>query len=140
MALSTPLYRPAQLVNLFLNSFLPWYFWEEPGRIMRQYLAYARAIEEIFSFVFLLRTLLRPWKNIRDTTETKGINIGAMAQALTLNITSRMIGFLFRSCALLFAIVVQAALLAGFLSYLVVWFFFPAIFAYSLFFLSRSLL
>ena len=132
MELPTAVRHPLLLPSIFWGTFLSWYFWEEPKRIVKNYASYARAFEEIFSFVFLIRTLLKPWKNITDAYPQKGFNIGAIAQAFTLNMTARMIGFLFRFVTLLFGIAIQVTLLAGFLAYLLLWLFFPAIFLYGL--------
>ncbi|HLD32324.1 MAG TPA: hypothetical protein VJB10_01905 [Candidatus Peribacteraceae bacterium] len=115
------------LPGLFLGSFLPWYFFEEPKHIVKTYILYARAFHEIVSIKFLLLTLISPWKSIRDEYPSGGFNLGEFAQSLTLNITSRVIGFLFRIVTLTIGLAMQVALFVGFLAYIILWFFYPGI-------------
>ncbi|MCK5015508.1 MAG: hypothetical protein KAS32_00390 [Candidatus Peribacteraceae bacterium] len=114
---------------LFITSYLPWYFIEHPTKIIKTYFKYARAFFEIISVIFLLKTLLSPWKSIADEYPTNLMNIGEIAQVFTLNMTTRIIGLLFRLVALLFSIVSHICLLAGFLAYLLFWLTYPAILA-----------
>ena len=111
--------------GLFLGSFLPWYFFEEPRRIVQTYFAYAKAFMEVISIKFLLLTLISPWKSIKDEYSTKGFNLTAFLQSVTLNITSRVIGFLFRIVALSIGIVIQLILIVIFSAYLALWFAYP---------------
>lgn len=115
------------LPGLFLGSFLPWYFYEEPKHIIKTYIAYAAAFLEIISIPFLLRTLVSPWKSITDEYEVKGFNFSELAQSLTLNVTSRVIGLLFRSITLIIGTVAQLVLLAFFLAYFVLWILYPGL-------------
>jgi len=118
--------HPASIGAIALR-FLPWYFLEMPRRIIQSFVEYVRTLIEIFSFWFLIKTFLKPWKSIVDQYPKKGLNIGLIAQAFTLNCTSRIIGMIFRTVA--FAIGVGAELLVCiiFLSILIVWLFFPII-------------
>ncbi len=115
------------LPGLCVRSLLPWYFYEEPKRIVKAYLAYAGAFLEVISIPFLLWTLLSPWKSITDEYPTNKLNVGELLQSLTLNITSRVIGFLFRIVALAIGISIQLVLLAFFVAYFVLWLLYPAI-------------
>jgi hypothetical protein len=115
------------LPGLFLGSFLPWYFYEEPKHIIKTYIAYAAAFLEIISIPFLLRTLLSPWKSITDEYEMKGFNFSELAQSLTLNVTSRVIGLLFRSITLIIGTAAQLVLFVFFLAYFVLWILYPGL-------------
>ena len=108
-----------------LTAFMRWYFKERPLEVLRGYFSYADAFNELFSFAFLLKTLVSPWKNIRDEYPTKGLNIEAMMQTFFLNLTARGIGLVIRIIAMLTGIVVQATLLVSFALYVVLWMTFP---------------
>lgn len=128
------------LPGLFLGSFLPWYFFEEPRRIIGNYFAYAAAFLEIISIPFLLRTLVSPWKSITDEYKVKGFNFSELAQSLTLNVTSRVIGFLFRSITLVIGLTAQILLLLFFLAYFIAWIIYPGVLIAAIaYFTSTSL-
>ncbi len=139
MGISTLLHHPAQLLSIIAH-FIPWYFLEMPKRIVRGYREYLRAIGEIFSFWFLIKTFLKPWKSIVDKYPKKGFNIGLIAQAFTLNCTSRIIGMIFRLTALLLGIVVEVIAFAIFIAVLGVWLMFPVILILDVFFLIGTFL
>ncbi len=111
--------------------FARWYLVQRPGEIARAYTAYAAAFGSMFSIIFLLKTLFAPWKSIRDSYPTKGFDVTAILQTLTLNVTARTIGCIIRLAALVFGIMLQIALFAGFALYIFLWVFFPilAVFA-----------
>ncbi|PIQ76656.1 hypothetical protein COU78_05175 [Candidatus Peregrinibacteria bacterium CG10_big_fil_rev_8_21_14_0_10_49_24] len=128
------------LPGLFLGSFLPWYFFEEPKHIVKNYIAYAAAFLEIISIPFLLRTLVSPWKSITDEYEVKGFNFSELAQSLTLNVTSRVIGFLFRSITLVIGIAAQILLFLFYLAYFIAWILYPGVLVAAIaYFTSTSL-
>lgn len=107
--------------------FIRWYFVQRPREIVRAYGAYAVAFGSMFSIIFLLKTLFAPWKSIRDAYPSKGFDLTAILQTLSLNITARAIGCVIRLGALLFGVVLQAALFAGFSLYILLWVIFPFI-------------
>lgn len=102
-----------------------WYFVTRPLLIIQSYKNYAAVFAESFSFVFLLRTLIAPWKNITDAYPKRGFDLNLMLQAMMFNIITRAIGCVVRLGAIFCGIVVQALLLIGFLGYLLVWILFP---------------
>lgn len=106
-------------------AFLAWYFGERPQEIVGSYLRYAGAFSESFAILFMLKTLLSPWKSITDEYPSKGINVEAFFATFFLNLTSRAIGFVFRICAIIMGIGIQLALLTGFAAYLAVWLTYP---------------
>tara|TARA_B100001971_G_C18029566_1_gene451798 strand:- start:344 stop:760 length:417 start_codon:yes stop_codon:yes gene_type:complete len=126
------------LPGLLLGSLLPWYFFEEPKRIVKTYGAYAGAFLEIISIKFLLLTLIKPWKSITDEYPTNKLNFSEIAQSLTLNITSRVIGFLFRIVALAVSIVIQSCLFVGFTIYLILWFLYPGVLVAGIAYLTST--
>ncbi len=109
------------------SLFIRWYLFQRPKEIAHAYTAYAAAFGSIFSIIFLLKTLFAPWKSIRDSYPTKGFDITAILQTLTLNLTARIIGCIIRLGALLFGLLLQIALFAGFSLYILLWMTFPLI-------------
>lgn len=125
---------------LHLRAFARWYVWEQPLWIVRRYREYATVFAEIFSFRFLLRTFFSPWKNIVDRYPAHGFQIGLIAQAFVLNCTSRLIGMIFRTVALLLGVVVECALFFAALLYLVFWVSYPVIIVTGVLFIRLSIL
>jgi hypothetical protein len=117
----------SDLKTLVLRMFLPWYVWQRPREIIRDYFSYVGAMMEVFSFAFLLKTLLSPWKAIQDSAPQKGFNLERWMESMALNMTTRMIGMIIRLLTILTGIVVQVALLIGFATYLAFWFAFPVL-------------
>ena len=111
------------LIGLLLH----WYIVDMPRNIVRSYARYAAAFAEVFAFIFLIRTLFSPWKNIVDAYPKKGFNLERIAETLTLNVTARVIGFVIRVFAMIAGILVQALCLAFFFAYLIFWITFPLI-------------
>jgi hypothetical protein len=124
MHASVLLQHPASAGAIALR-FLPWYFLEMPGRIVRSFIEYVRTLMEIFSFWFLIKTFFKPWKSIVDKYPSKGFNIGLIAQAFTLNCTSRIIGMIFRTVAFVIGVLAEIVVCVIFLGMLTVWLFFP---------------
>jgi hypothetical protein len=110
-----------------LRLVLPWYFVRHPKRIVHLYQAYASAFAEVFSFVFLLKTLFAPWKNIKDAYPKKGFNLQAILESWSLNLTTRAIGMVIRICTMFMGLLAQVVLLVGFITYLLIWLTFPVL-------------
>lgn len=115
------------LPSLFFTSFLPWYFLEQPKRILAQYVAYSNACNEILSITFLLRTYFSPWKSIIDEYPSNLMDYMAIAETFTLNCTTRIVGMIFRTVALAIALTVQIVLLIGYLTYFTLWLMYPGV-------------
>jgi hypothetical protein len=108
-----------------LPLFLRWYFVERPAAILKLYGAYAQAFYRYFSFTFLIKTLVAPWKKITDDYPQKGLNLRAIAETLLMNLTTRGIGLVVRVGTIILGLLVQVALLIIGIGYLLVWIFFP---------------
>ncbi|MDD5026291.1 MAG: hypothetical protein PHH13_02830 [Candidatus Peribacteraceae bacterium] len=124
--------RHPALTGETASGFLKWYFVEVPLHFLRNYREYFRALNEIFSFWFLIKTFLSPWKGIVDRTERKGFDLNLMAQAIALNITSRIIGMVFRLTALVVGMVVEVVFFTVFTAMILVWLAFPMLFFFDL--------
>ncbi|MBI3335954.1 hypothetical protein HYZ98_00085 [Candidatus Peregrinibacteria bacterium] len=123
-----------------LWGFVSWYIGEKPVRIFQRYWDYTTAFAEIFSFIFLLKTLFAPWKNITDVKKKSGFDLSQWGQRVVLNITSRVVGMIVRMIALITGVVIEVLLLAGFVFLSVAWFAYPALAVIAVTFLTRSLL
>ncbi len=110
-----------------LPTFIGWHFGKRPGEIVKMYVAYAKAVAGIFSFTYLLRTMFSPWKAIADVYPKKGFNLAEISSVFALNMTARGIGAVIRLGTIIFGVVMQAALLAFFVAYLLAWILFPFI-------------
>lgn len=121
--------HPLLAAGITLPQFLRWYFVEQPMGILQKYLDYLRAFFEIFAFVFLLRTLISPWRQITEPYgPERGFNLQQFGQALTLNIVSRTIGCIFRSVTLCIGLVTVTMLSVGFGLFYLAWVGFPLLF------------
>ena len=117
MGISTP--------HKHLLLILKWYALTEPRAIVIGYLRYARALQEIIPFAFLVMTLLCPWKNIREKKTYHGFNLTDFLERLTLNLFSRCVGAVVRIFTIIFGVLLQIILLAAFLGYLTFWVAYP---------------
>lgn len=132
--------RLLTMAQLSVIALLPWYFLEMPMRIVKAYFTYFRVFNEIIGFQFLLSTLFSPWKSIVDEYPKSGyIDLNRVLQALTMNITSRTIGFAIRGSTIVFGIAVQAAIFLAALAYFFFWITFPILGLASSHFLMVSL-
>lgn len=120
--------HPFVFTGITLPEFVRWYFMEQPNKILSTYFAYLRAFVEIFSFVFLLRTMFSPWKQIADVYPQKGFNLSAMSQSFTLNMVSRTIGFLIRFFTLVMGLAFIVVLTVLFGMFYMGWLTFPLLF------------
>ncbi|MCF7844982.1 MAG: hypothetical protein K9M03_04105 [Kiritimatiellales bacterium] len=138
MSLITALRHPTLSTSILLE-FFKWYFLEMPLKLVLSWGEYMRMVGEIFSFLFLIKTFLKPWKSITDKYPEKGFHLGLIAQAFTLNCTSRIIGMIFRSIALVIGIATGLFVIAIFLAILIVWIFFPVLVVLDLVYLFGTI-
>lgn len=127
-------------VAIAWNEFLPWYIVYHPIHIVKTYIGFSKVAFEYFSFVFLLKTLFKPWKSISDAYPENMLNIVVVFQVLTMNLTARGVGFVVRILTIITGILAQIALLAFFVLYLVLWFLYPISVLVSVPYLVSSLL
>ncbi|MBT5236986.1 hypothetical protein HOL63_01285 [Candidatus Peregrinibacteria bacterium] len=132
--------HPLIFTGITVPEFLRWYFWEQPSAIMRRFFDYLRAFIEIFSFIFLVRTLFSPWRQIKDKYPDRGINIAAISEAFTLNMVSRTIGFLFRIVTLFIGIAFIITLTVVFAAFYLAWLVFPLLFWVCISYLFTALI
>ncbi len=119
--------------------FLKWYYLEAPASVVRGYFAYATAIAEIVPFVFLLRTLLLPWKNIADRTRMRGIDLGRIVEKLSLGLLACGVGFVVRLLTIVMGLFLQILLVTLLIAYLVIWITFPVLLIMGIGFIFQAL-
>jgi hypothetical protein len=120
------------LAKRVLPDLLRWHFVRYPKVIARQYVAYAKALASVFSFFYLLRTLLSPWKAIADVYPSRGFNLAEISSVFALNMTARGIGAFIRLVTIVVGVLAQVACLAFFLSYIAAWIAFPVLLPLSI--------
>lgn len=113
------------LLAVFWNEFLPWYLIIKPLQIVRSYWAYTKVFWRICSFIFLIKTLFSPWKNITQAYPSTWLDFVGVAQALTMNVTARCVGFCVRIGTICFGIILELATAIFFIVYLFAWLLFP---------------
>lgn len=118
----------SQTGSFLRGTLLPWYCLQRPRAVVQTYLRYASAFAEAFSIIFLLRTLVSPWKNIRDAYPARGFHLSIILQTLTFNVIARAIGAVVRIGAIFIGLLVQLIVLCGFALYLAAWLLFPLLF------------
>ena len=108
------------------RTVLIWYYGKRPAAILKGSAAYLSTCAEIFSFIFLLKTLLSPWKAIRDTgSKRRGLSL--LAESVVFNATSRGAGCVVRLITLVFGLIGECAIAAICLGYFLLWITFPVL-------------
>lgn len=112
--------------------FINWYYGEAFRRVWKYILAFQTLNFDVFSVRVLLKTLFSPWK--RDIISYEGLTIQQRFQVWTLNLSSRLIGFMVKSMVLLVYLFSELITLAVSAIALVVWPLLPILAIYSIFF------
>ena len=115
--------------------FVRWYVIDMPTVFIQLLGQYVSTLAEVFSFLFLLRTFLSPWKQIVDRYPSKGLDLGRIAQTFTLNCTARVIGALFRLLTIMIGLAFVAFTVGVMLSILFLWFALPVLVPFGIFLL-----
>lgn len=116
---------PLLIPTVLFAEFLPWYFLHVPRVIFRMYVGYARAFATIFSILFLLRTLVSPWKSIADQYPASMLQLGTVFKVWTLNCTARGVGLVVRTITIIAGLILQVLLLIAFVTVMSIWIGFP---------------
>lgn len=120
-----------------ITTFINWYFIEMPVKMFKYITEYIAVISYMFSFIFLLKTLLYPWKNQLYAYPKKGFDIQLIIQVFTSNMFARIIGAIIRMTTIFTGILVLITFSMTALLIVLIWFLFPllaiGIFIYSFF-------
>ncbi len=112
--------------------FVNWYYKEAYFRVWK----YIKAIQiinfDVFSVRILFKTLFAPWK--RDVISYEGLTIKQRFEVWSLNVSSRIIGFLMKTFVLLAYIFAEAATLIVSVAALIIWPILPLLAIYSIVF------
>lgn len=120
---SLTLLRPEVSLPL-MGRFFAWYI-REPLQILKKAWAYSKAFNAVLSMLFLLRTLLSPWKNIVD--EGRGPPLARFMEVVAMALVSRGVGFVIRTGAIILSLALQLGLLAFTVCYLALWILYPVV-------------
>jgi len=131
---------PRPVLQRLLTEFVHWYYFTMPLQLLKRYAEYVSTLAEIFSFSFLLRTLLSPWKGIVDAYPARGFKLNEILATFALNCTARAIGAVIRLTTIFVGLVVQALGVFYFLAYLTIWLLFPVLLPLGVLYLLFSLL
>lgn len=131
MRTDTPLLTDGRSTSSVLRAFVRWYAGRRPREIVASYLEYAGAFGEAFAILFMLKTLVAPWKSITDEYPSKGFNLEAIVATFFLNLTSRAIGFVIRVSAIVMGLLIQIGLAIGFVAYLALWLAYPVLLLFA---------
>lgn len=118
--------KPPSTSGIVLH-FIRWYWIQRSVEILREYVRYASAFGSAFSIIYLLKTFIAPWKSIQDAYPKKGLNITAILETLTLNMTARVVGMVVRTGAMLAGLALQIVLFICFIVYIVLWMTLPLV-------------
>lgn len=110
------------------NIFIKWYFFEIPSKILKQTYEYIIAISQIYSFIFLLKTLFYPWKGQIYAYQEKGFDIGFIMKVWTANMVSRIIGAIIRFFTIITGLIISIVVFILGLFVWVIWFTYPVLF------------
>lgn len=111
---------------------IQWYFIEMPLGILRSTLNYMKSFAFVFSFLFLLKTLIAPWKNQLYGYPSKGFDIQKILEVFVSNAVSRIVGMTMRLVVLVVGLLVELLTLVGGMTLFVVWLASPVIFVGSI--------
>ena len=115
------LLRITTIGKILIYAVVPWVVVSVPLALMKGVMRAVKLWLEIFSVPFLVLTLFSPWKRITDLYHPSGFNISRWAQALTLNLTSRMMGAIVRCSAIVFSLACLVMIVSVYLAAMAVW-------------------
>ncbi|MEK7091363.1 MAG: hypothetical protein AAB900_00025 [Patescibacteria group bacterium] len=88
---------------ILLNYFL-WHYGEALGSLLALYRNFFRFVLNFFSLPLMFRTWISPWRRLNEDYQGGLFNAGQWAEALTVNILMRLVGFLIRTLIIVIAL------------------------------------
>ena len=119
--------------------YVRWHLTVAPRKILVLWAEEMQALHQLFPILFLLRTLVLPWKCIVDAYPKRGFDLLRILETWTFNIVTRFIGAIIRTLAILFGLVCFALMTALLLAVLVLHILFPMLFIVGFLYLLSSL-
>ncbi len=111
---------------------LQWYFIEMPIAIIKNTGKYLHSFAYVFSFLFLLKTLISPWKNQLYVYPSKGLDFQKILEVFVSNSVSRLVGLTMRLCVLGTGVLVELLTIIVGLSTWLIWLGAPIVFILSI--------
>lgn len=127
MVLETTEYN-AKLTGMIVK----WYFFEMPLAILQNTFEYMKSFSFIFSFIFLLKTFVSPWKNQLYAYPSKGLDIQKILEAFVSNVISRLVGMTMRFVVIVVGLFVEMVIFVGGSLLFVIWIGSPIFFVVSI--------
>ncbi len=112
---------PTHPAGIVLRAFVAWYTLKLSRRIVGSGRDGLTVVARAVPFLFLLRTLITPWKQIRNTAQRKGFNVEAWAGAVSLNATARVIGMVLRTALICLGIFLAAIVIVCLAAAMLIW-------------------
>lgn len=109
--------------NSLVMLFFSWWYSYLPRRLFLAFKASAITLLDLFSVKILFMTLFSPWK--RDQISTEGLSLQQKFQVWTMNVASRLIGFLVKTFVLATFILIFSAAIIIFAALFCLWLAFP---------------
>lgn len=123
-------------VLLFVDYFL-WHYTRAFRDLLSIWTNFFWFVIHFFSIPLLLRTLLSPWKRVKEDLHQGSVE--DFFAAIVVNIVTRIIGALVRLTIIVLGLISLVLLLVGLFLFLVFWILFPIVIAY-LFLLGVALI
>lgn len=111
--------------NIFI-VWLTWHYIEALKGVTSAWLNFLAFNSQYFSFTYLLKTLLSPWKRDLESYG-RGFDIKVWARTLLLNIFSRILGAIVRLVLLCFGLMAEVFIFFSGLLFIITWLLFPLI-------------
>ncbi len=109
-----------------------WYFIEMPTAIFYNTIEYMKSLAYIFSFIFLIKTLVSPWKNQLYAYPSKGLDLKKVTEVFISNSVSRIVGLVMRTFVILIGVLLEVLVFLLGITFFIVWFLFPLVFILSI--------
>lgn len=112
---------------MIIIEYITWYFFEIPLNIVKIIRNYFLFCLNFFSIPLLLKTFFSPWRRTTWRSQSRGIDIPAMAEAFFSNLISRGIGAVMRFILIFFGIISEIFIITAGAAVLLLWIALPFI-------------
>jgi len=127
------------LTKNILLQWLTWHFLEVPRNILRIFKGFLLFNFNYFSVVFLLKTLLAPWRKYRESYG-RGFDFKRYLETFIFNLTSRILGAIVRIVMILVGLIFEVFIFMVGVAAFLIWIFLPILLIISFYLSSRLLL
>jgi hypothetical protein len=110
-----------------VHLFLTWYLVEVPRQILQGVIDYIETFAQMFSFLYLLRTIIKPWKNLVKSYPDKGLDVQKIFEVWTTNMVARTVGAMVRIATIGVGGFIEFCVILAGGACLIFWYGFPVI-------------